>query len=63
VGTPEVGLMEIIITSLYSMLGVPLSISAMATVLTRVITVWLRFFMSFVAFQWVGIKALVGRSR
>jgi uncharacterized membrane protein YbhN (UPF0104 family) len=51
VGTPEVGLIEIIITSLYSMLSVPLSISAMATVLTRVITVWLRFFMGFVAFQ------------
>jgi uncharacterized protein (TIRG00374 family) len=62
-GTPAVGLMEIIITSLYAMLGVPLGISAAATVLTRVITVWLRFFIGFVAFQWVGIKVSVGRSR
>jgi uncharacterized membrane protein YbhN (UPF0104 family) len=55
--------MEIIITTLYAMLGVPLGISAAATILTRVITVWLRFFMGFVAFQWVGIKVSVDRSR
>jgi len=70
VGIPaEVGPVEIIMTSLYiALLGPQLGsqaapVSAAATVLIRLITVWLKFFMGFVAFQWVGIKALVGRSR
>ena len=64
IGVPaEVGLIEISMTSLYAMLGVPLDISAAATVLIRIITVWLRFFIGFVAFQWIGIKALISRSR
>ena len=64
VGVPaEVGLIEIVMTSLYAMLGVPIGISAAATVLIRIITVWFKFFMGFVAFQWVGIKVLTGSSR
>jgi len=64
IGVPaEVGLMEIVMISLYAMFGVPLGISAAATVLTRIITVWLKFFMGFMAFQWVGIKTLIGGSR
>jgi len=64
VGVPaEVGLIEIVMTSLYAMLGVPIGISAAATVLIRIITVWFKFFMGFVAFQWVGIKVLAGGSR
>jgi len=64
VGVPaEVGLIEIVMTSLYAMLGVPIGISAAATVLIRIITVWFKFFIGFVAFQWVGIKVLTGSSR
>jgi len=64
VGVPaEVGLLEIVMTSLYALFGVPLGISAAATILTRIITVWLKFFMGFMAFQWVGIKVLIGGSR
>jgi len=64
IGVPaEVGLIEIVMINLYALLGVPLGISAAATVLIRIITVWLKFFMGFMAFQWVGIKALIGSSR
>ena len=59
----EVGLMEIVMISLYALLGVPGGISAAATLLTRIISVWFKLFIGFVAFQWVGIKALIGGSR
>lgn len=64
IGVPgEVGLVEIVMTSLYGLLGVPLGISAAATVLIRVLWVWFRLLLGFVAVQWVGIKALTGDSR
>ena len=59
----EVGLVEIVMTSLYGLLGVPVGISAAATVLIRVLTVWFRLLLGFVAVQWIGIKALIGDSR
>ncbi len=63
-GVPgEVGLVEIVMTSLYGLLGVPLDISAAATVLIRVLTVWFRLLLGFVAVQWIGIKVLTGSSR
>lgn len=58
----EVGIMEVLMTTLYSLFGVPIGISAAATVLIRVLTVWFRLFIGFMAVQWVGIKALVGSS-
>ena len=58
-----VGPVDIIMSSLYALLGVPLDVSASATVLTRVLTVWLTLFIGFMATQWVGIKALIGGSR
>jgi len=59
----EVGPVEIVMISLYALLGVPAGISAAATVLVRIITVWFKLFLGFVAFQWVGIKTLTGGSR
>ena len=57
----EVGLTEIVMTSLYTLLGIPLTMSAAATVLTRVITVWFRFFVGYALFvRWVGTEFLVG---
>lgn len=58
-----VGPVDIIMSSLYALLGVPLDVSASATVLIRVLTVWFKLFIGFIAFQWVGIKALIGSSR
>ncbi len=57
VGVPfEVGLPEITMTTLYVGLGVPPAISATATILSRLITLWLRFFIGFGAQQWLELK-------
>jgi uncharacterized membrane protein YbhN (UPF0104 family) len=57
IGIPfEVGLPEITMTTLYVGLGVPATISATATILSRLITLWLRFFIGFGAQQWLELK-------
>jgi len=65
VGIPfEVGLPEITLTTLLFFFITPWAganaweISATATILSRLLTLWLRFFIGFVAQQWVGIKAI-----
>jgi len=61
VGIPgEIGLTEIVMITLYTVLGVPPAISAAATVLIRVLTLWFKLLMGYVAVQWVGIKVLMG---
>jgi uncharacterized protein (TIRG00374 family) len=55
----EVGITDVAMTSLYSLLGIPAGISGAATVLTRILTVWLRIFVGYVAVQWMGIAVLV----
>ena len=54
----EAGLPEITMTALYRVLGIPLGISATATILTRILTVWLRFFVGFAVQQALEIKAV-----
>ncbi len=57
VGIPfEVGLPEITMTTLYVSLGVPAGIAATSTILSRLITLWLRFIVGFVAYQWTETK-------
>ncbi len=64
VGIPaEVGIMEIIMTTLYSLFAIPIGVSAAATVLIRLLTVWLRMFVGLVAVQWIGIKAFTRNPR
>jgi uncharacterized protein (TIRG00374 family) len=59
IGVPfEVGLPEITMTTLYAVLGIPFDISATATVLTRILSLWLKFFVGFVIQQWVEITAI-----
>lgn len=53
---PTHGLHEIAMATLYTFLGVPPTISATATILTRILTFWLRFFVGFAAQQWLEIK-------
>ena len=61
-GVPfEVGLPEITMSTLYIVLGVPPDIAATATILTRIITVWIRFFIGFAVQQWLGIKAITSK--
>ena len=61
IGVPaEVGLPDIIMTTLFGLFGIPIvDIAAAATVLTRILTVWLSFFIGFIAVQWLGVKGLI----
>ncbi|MEM3797122.1 MAG: lysylphosphatidylglycerol synthase transmembrane domain-containing protein [Candidatus Bathyarchaeia archaeon] len=59
VGIPfEVGLPEITMTTIYVVLGVPMGVSATATILSRLLTVWLRFFVGFAVQEWIEIKVV-----
>ncbi len=61
IGVPfEVGLPEIVMTLLYGFVSplVTTQIAATVTVLTRILTLWLRFFIGFVAQQWLEFKAI-----
>jgi uncharacterized protein (TIRG00374 family) len=61
IGIPgQVGFMEIVMTNLYMLLGVPVDISVAATVLTRIITLWFRLVVGYAVVQWIGIKVLMG---
>jgi len=63
VGVPfEVGLPEMTLATLLRICGVPWDISATATILMRLLTLWLRFFIGFAAEQWLGIKAIAAGS-
>jgi len=60
-GVPfEVGLPEITMTTLYRLLSpdMTLDIAATVTILTRILTLWLRFFVGFAVQQWLGIKTV-----
>jgi uncharacterized protein (TIRG00374 family) len=62
-GVPfEVGLPEITLTTLFILVGVPPQTSATVTILVRILTLWLRFFIGFAAQQWLGIKAITTAS-
>jgi len=56
----EVGFMEIVMTTLYTLLGFDIVVSATATVLTRVVTFWFKLIVGYAAVQWIGISVLVG---
>lgn len=52
----EIGLLDIVMASLYTLLGVPREAAAVATILTRAITLWLRLLIGGITVQWLGIK-------
>lgn len=57
IGVPGgAGLIEVVMTSLYALLGIPIAISAVATVLIRVLWVWVRLPLGFISLQWVMVK-------
>jgi len=59
IGIPgEVGIPEIVMTTLYTLLGVPIAMSAVATLLIRVLTLWVKLLIGGVVVQWLGIRAL-----
>jgi len=60
IGVPfEVGLPEVTMYTLYVGLGVPGDISATATILSRIITLWFRFFVGFLAQQWLELRPII----
>ena len=60
VGIPfEVGLPEITMSTLYVGFGVPNDLAVTSTILTRLITLWLRAAVGFAAQQWVEFKCIV----
>ncbi len=60
IGVPvEMGLAEIAMTTLFGAFGVPLNIGAAATVLIRIITMWFRLILGFIASQWVGVATVL----
>jgi uncharacterized protein (TIRG00374 family) len=54
----EMGLPEITTLTLYVIFGIPPDISATVTILNRILTLWLKFFIGFGVYQWFQIKIL-----
>jgi len=54
----EIGILDVIMASLYTLLGIPIAVSAVATVLIRVLTLWVRLLIGGLTVQWLGIKGL-----
>jgi uncharacterized protein (TIRG00374 family) len=60
VGIPfEVGLPEITMSTMYVGFGIPNDIAVTSTILSRLITLWLRAGIGFAAQQWVELKILI----
>jgi uncharacterized protein (TIRG00374 family) len=61
IGIPgEVGLIDITMTGLFTALGIPPVISATATILTRLVTLWFNLLIGGLFVQWIGVKNLTG---
>ncbi len=63
IGIPfEVGLPEATMTTLFIAMGVPAELAATATILTRIITLWFRFFIGFGAQQYLELKPAIPKT-
>lgn len=59
IGIPfDIGLPEIVLSTLLVLFGYPPAIATTVTILIRLPTLWLRFFIGFASQQWLGIKAM-----
>jgi len=61
IGVSLVGFTEIVVSSSYAILGLPIAVSMSATLLTRIVTLWLKLVVSYIAFQWTGVELLMGQ--
>lgn len=50
------GLIEIVMTNIYSVLGFPMAISGLATLLIRIATFWFPIIFGGIVSQWTGVK-------
>lgn len=53
------GLVEMTMTSIYTLFGIPASISGIATLLTRIATFWFPITSGYIIAQWIGVKNLI----
>lgn len=58
VGITTFGFTEIIMTTSYTILGLPGSLSLSVTLLTRAVNLWFRLIVGYAAFQWTGMQIL-----
>jgi len=56
----EVGIIDITMTGLFTALGISPVISATATILTRIVTLWFNLLIGGIFVQWVGVKNIKG---
>ena len=64
VGIPfEVGLPEATMTTLYVAFAIPAAIAATATILSRLLTLWLRFLTGFIAQQWLTLRPILNSTQ
>jgi uncharacterized protein (TIRG00374 family) len=60
VGIPfEIGIPEATMVTLYMAFNIDPAIAATATILSRLLTLWLRFFIGFSAQQWLTLKPII----
>jgi len=62
IGLP-VGLVEIVMTTLYTLFNIDIAVSGTATTLIRVVTFWFEILIGYAAAQWIGMKTMLGRAR
>jgi len=62
-GVSLVGFTEVIMSGAYTILGVPAALSLSVTLLTRIVTLWFKLIVSYVAFQWTGVDILTDRKQ
>ena len=62
-GVSFVGLTEIITSTAYQVLLIPLAVSFAVTLLTRIITLWFKLVVGYVTFQLAGVRILLGQKR
>ncbi len=58
VGVTFFGFPELIMSISFTALGIPVALSVSVTLLTRVVSLWFRLIVSYVALQWAGIKII-----
>lgn len=64
IGVPfEVGLPEAVMTTLYISMGIYGPLAVTATILIRIITLWLHFFIGFGAQQWLELKPAISTTQ
>lgn len=61
-GVSFLGITEVVMSTSYAVLGIPLAVSLSATLLIRVTTLWFKLALSYGAFQYVGVRLLQGQN-